>query len=91
MVPGEIGHSKDRRNKEAQIRFRARTWLSGKIASGIAVQAIVVDGLGRDRRPPVCVTIDGHKYCSTVAPVGRGAQGRDQQAARGPLGAMGQR
>jgi hypothetical protein len=49
MVPGEIGNSKDRRNKEAQIRFRARTWLSGKIASGIAVQAIVVDGLGRDR------------------------------------------
>jgi hypothetical protein len=72
------------------MRFRARIWLSGKIASCIAVQAIVVDGLGHDRRPPVCVTINGHKYCSSVAPVGWGAQGRDQRTARGPLGSIGQ-
>lgn len=68
IVPWEIGNIKDRSNKEAQMRFRARVRLSGKTATGVLVPAEVVDGLGRSERPPV--TIDGHTYRSTLASLG---------------------
>ncbi len=50
---------RDRRNKEARIRFRARVRLGGKTATGTPVPAEVVESLGRVKRPPVCVTING--------------------------------
>jgi len=52
------------------MRFRAEVRLSGKTATGIPVPAEVVESLGRSKRPPVRVTINGHTYRSTVATVG---------------------
>jgi hypothetical protein len=65
------------------MRLRARAWPGGKIATGIAVQA-VVDCLGSGKRPPVCVTINPLMPRSFATSVGRG-----QPAARGPLGGIG--
>ncbi len=52
------------------MKFRAIVQLSGKTATGIQVPAEVVAHLGSSRRPPVRVTINGHTYRSTVAPMG---------------------
>jgi hypothetical protein len=52
------------------MRFRATIQLSGKTATGIRVPAEVVSSLGAGKRPPVRVTINGHTYRSTVAPMG---------------------
>jgi Bacteriocin-protection, YdeI or OmpD-Associated/Domain of unknown function (DUF1905) len=52
------------------MKFRARVQLSGKSATGIEVPADVVSQLGAGKRPPVFVTINGHTYRSTVAPMG---------------------
>lgn len=52
------------------IRFRATLHLSGKTATGIRVPDEVVAGLGKSKRPPVLVTINGHTYRSTVAVMG---------------------
>jgi len=52
------------------MRFRATIQLGGKTASGIRVPAEVVASLGASKRPPVRVTINGHTYRSTVAPMG---------------------
>jgi hypothetical protein len=49
------------------MRFRAAIELHGRTATGIAVPAEVVEGLGAGRKPPVRVTIGGHTYRSTVA------------------------
>ncbi len=51
------------------MRFRATILLSGKTATGIRVPAEVVEGLGSSKRPAVRVTIKGHTYRSTVAPM----------------------
>ncbi len=52
------------------MRFRAIIQLSGKTSTGISVPSEVVEGLGSGKRPPVRVTINGHSYRSTVAPMG---------------------
>ena len=52
------------------MKFRAMILLSGKTATGIAVPAAVVDGLGGGKRPAVSVRINGYAYRSTVAPMG---------------------
>ena len=52
------------------MKFRAIIELSGKTATGIQVPAEVVAHLGSSKRPPVRVTINGHTYNSTVAPMG---------------------
>lgn len=52
------------------MRFRARIELSGKSATGFQVPAEIVSQLGSGKRPPVRVTINGHTYRSTVAPLG---------------------
>ena len=52
------------------MRFHATVLLAGKTATGIRVPAEVVAGLGRGKKPPVRVTINGHIYRSTVATVG---------------------
>ena len=52
------------------MRFRATVELGGKTATGIRVPAEVVTGLGSHRRPSVRVTVGGHTYRTTVAPMG---------------------
>ena len=52
------------------MRFRATVELGGKTATGIPVPAEVVAALGPGKRPAVRVTIAGHTYRSTVAPLG---------------------
>jgi hypothetical protein len=52
------------------VRFRATLQLGGKTATGIEVPAEVVESLGAGKRPPVRVTIKGHTYRTTVAPMG---------------------
>ena len=49
------------------MRFRARSELRGKTATGIPVPAKVVEGLGAGKRPAVRVTLGGHTYRSTIA------------------------
>lgn len=52
------------------MQFRTAVELGGKTATGLRVPAEVVAGLGRGKRPPVRVTVGGHTYRSTVAPMG---------------------
>jgi hypothetical protein len=52
------------------MRFRATVELGGRTATGLEVPAQVVDALGAGRRPPVTVSIGGHRYRSTVAVMG---------------------
>ncbi len=52
------------------MRFRAIIQLHGKTATGIRVPEEVVASLGPSKRPPVHVTINGHSYRSSVAPMG---------------------
>ena len=44
--------------------------LGGKTATGLQVPDEVVTALGAGKRPPVVVTVGGHTYRSTVAPMG---------------------
>jgi hypothetical protein len=59
-----------KKERYATMRFRAIIQLSGKTSTGISVPSEVVEGLGSGKRPPVRVTINGHSYRSTVAPMG---------------------
>ncbi len=52
------------------MKFQSTVLLGGKTATGIAVPAEVVTGLGSGKRPAVRVTINGHSYRSTVTPMG---------------------
>ena len=52
------------------MKFRATVQQSGKTATGIQVPAEVVAHLGSSKRLPVSVTINGHTYRSTIAPMG---------------------
>jgi hypothetical protein len=52
------------------MRFRATVELGGKTATGFQVPAEVVEALGSGKRPAVRVTINGHTYRSTIAPMG---------------------
>ena len=52
------------------MRFRGTVKLAGKTATGIQVPPEVVAELGSGKRPPVRVSINGHTYRSSVAPIG---------------------
>jgi len=54
----------------AAMRFRATLQLAGKTATGFRVPDEIVARLGKSKRPPVRVTINGHTYRSTVAVMG---------------------
>ncbi len=49
------------------MSFRTTLELGGKTATGIRVPPEVVERLGKGKKPPVRVTINGHTYRSTVA------------------------
>jgi hypothetical protein len=52
------------------MKFRTTLELAGKTATGFRVPADVVAALGRGKRPPVRVTINGYTYRNTVAVYG---------------------
>lgn len=52
------------------MKIRALLEQNGKTAVGFAVPEDVVLALGKGKRPPVNVTLNGHTYRSTVAPMG---------------------
>jgi hypothetical protein len=52
------------------MRFRTTLLQSGPTATGIEVPPEIVEALGKGKRPPVKVTINGHTYRSTVAVMG---------------------
>lgn len=51
------------------MKFRAPILLNGKTATGVQVPAEIVSDLGSSKRPAVRVTINGHTYRSTIAPM----------------------
>lgn len=52
------------------MRFTTTLELAGKTATGFRVPATVVESLGKGKRPPVVVTINGYSYRNTVAVYG---------------------
>ncbi len=52
------------------MKIRVRLEQTGKTAVGFAVSEDDVLALGKGKRPPVNVTINGYTYRSTVAPMG---------------------
>jgi len=52
------------------MRFKTTLELGGKTATGFRVPPDVVERLGKGKRPPVLVTINGHTYRNTVAVYG---------------------
>ncbi len=52
------------------MRFRTTILQDGKTATGVRIPDEIVEALGKGRRPPVKVTINGFTYRSTVAVMG---------------------
>jgi hypothetical protein len=52
------------------MRFRTTIEQSGKTTTGFEVPESIVDALGKGKRPPVSVTINGYTWRSTVAVMG---------------------
>ena len=52
------------------MRFRTTLDSAGKNAAGFRVPPEVVEALGKGKRPPVVVTINGYSYRNTVAVYG---------------------
>jgi hypothetical protein len=52
------------------MRFTTTLELAGKTATGFRVPPSVVEALGKGKRPPVIVTINGYSYRNTVAVYG---------------------
>jgi Domain of unknown function (DUF1905)/Bacteriocin-protection, YdeI or OmpD-Associated len=52
------------------MQFRSTIELGGKTATGFEVPGRVVDELGGGKRPAVQVTVNGHRFRSTVAVMG---------------------
>jgi hypothetical protein len=52
------------------MKFRTELELGGRTATGLVVPEEVVAELGDSRRPAVLVTLNGHRYRSTIARMG---------------------
>lgn len=52
------------------MEFTSSVELGGKTATGIEIPSAVVEGLEAGKRPPVTITVRGHTYRTTVAPIG---------------------
>ena len=52
------------------MRFRTTLLQDGKTATGIQIPEEIVEALGRGKRPPVTVTVNGYSYRNTVAVMG---------------------
>jgi hypothetical protein len=56
--------------EDGPMRFSSTIEQSGKTATGFQVPESIVDALGKGKRPPVRVTINGYTWRSTVAVMG---------------------
>lgn len=71
------------------MKFRTTLLQSGKTATGFEVPPEVVESLGKGKKPPVRVTINGHTYRSSVAVmngvfmVGVSAENREAAGVKG--------
>jgi hypothetical protein len=52
------------------VDFRTTVVLGGRTATGLQVPDDVVEAMNAGKRPPVVVTVGGHTYRTTVAPMG---------------------
>ena len=52
------------------MQFKTTLELGGKTATGFRIPEDVVEALGKGKRPPVLVTINGYTYRNTVAVYG---------------------
>ena len=52
------------------VTFRTTILTAGKTATGIQIPDAVILKLGAGKKPPICVTIHGYTYRSTVAVMG---------------------
>jgi hypothetical protein len=52
------------------MRFESVVELGGKTATGIVVPDEVIAALGTSKRPPVTVTVNGHRYRTTAVRMG---------------------
>lgn len=52
------------------MKFRTTILQSGKNTTGIEVPTEIVEALGKGKRPPVRVTLNGYTYRSSVASMG---------------------
>ena len=84
IVTSEICNTQDHCNKDAQMRFPASAWSSGKITTGRARL------LARTWRATAGVRNDQPPHAPYLRDVcGWGVRGQGQPAARGPLGGIG--
>jgi hypothetical protein len=56
--------------QQDELNFTTIIKQTGKTTTGIEVPAEIMDGLGGGKKPPVCVTLNGYTYRSTVAVMG---------------------
>ena len=68
------------------MRFKTTLDSAGKNAAGFRVPREVVEALGKGKRPPVIVTINGYSYRNTVAVYGDEYLIGVAQEHRGPAG-----
>jgi hypothetical protein len=52
------------------MRFESTVELGGKTATGIPVPENVIEALGASKRPPVTITVNGHRYRTTAVRMG---------------------
>jgi hypothetical protein len=52
------------------MRFRAELESTGKNTAGFEVPESLVDDLGGGKRPKVVVTVNGHRFRTSIAPMG---------------------
>lgn len=52
------------------MRVQATVEANGRTATGIEIPAVVVEGLGGGKRPPVSATINGYTYRTSVGSMG---------------------
>jgi Bacteriocin-protection, YdeI or OmpD-Associated/Domain of unknown function (DUF1905) len=52
------------------MRFHSVVELGGRTATGIPIPDAVIEALGRSRRPPVTITVNGHTYRTTAVRMG---------------------
>jgi hypothetical protein len=52
------------------MRFESTVELGGKTATGIPVPENVIEALGSSKRPPVTITVNGHRYRTTAVRMG---------------------